>query len=511
VDVHLLSEYAVIPSVRRLLLATAAAVIPALLTAQSPAAAPARAPALATPPAVAPVAAVPARADSLGPSTFKYKGVTITPIAFFAMEGLWRQRNETADIGSSFNAIPFNSSTNGQLSESRLTARQSRLGLAVEGKLSDVTMSGYWESDFLSAGVTSNSNESNSYTFRVRQFFGQALFRNGLGISAGQMWSLITPGKSGVLPRAEYNPGTIDAQYAVGYNWARQAGLRVSQKVNDVVSVAASVEESQMTYAARNAPSTVFIGNAGGSLLNPTTNYSTDLTPDVVGKIAFDQKGFGHFEVKAVGRVFRDRVVDPAGTSGGSRTNTAFGGGIGASAFLTFTKWFDLGLNVLGGKGIGRYGTSQLPDVTVKADGSLAPITSAQALVTLDVHATPQLDLYSYAGAEYAGRTADVNAAGKGVGYGSPLLSNAGCDAEYAPAGPYAAGAPGGANPCNADTRAVYQGNLGFWYRFYRGPAGIFQWGAQYSHTARTPWVGAGVQPKATENMVFTSVRYYLP
>jgi hypothetical protein len=462
---------------------------------------------------VAAPATIAAAKDSLGPSSFAYKGVTITPIAFFAMEALWRQRNETADIGSSFNAIPFNNSTNGQLSEFRATARQSRLGLAIQGTTGGgVKIGGFWESDFLSSGITSNSNESNSYTFRVRQFFGQALFPSGLGISAGQMWSLITPDKSGVMPRAEYNPGTIDAQYAVGYNWARQAALRVTQKVNDVVSVAAALEESQMTYAARNAPANVFIGNTGGSLLNGTTNYSTDLAPDLVGKIAFDQKGFGHFEIKAVGRVFRDRFVDPAGTAGGSHTNSAFGGGMGASAFLTFSKAFDLGINALAGKGIGRYGTSGLPDATINPDGSLAPIKAAHALVTLDVHATPQLDVYGYGGVEYADRTSATNSAGKGVGYGSPLLTNAGCDAEYIPTGPYSAGGPGGSNPaCNADTRTVYQGNLGFWYRFYRGPAGTFQWGAQYSYTARTPWSGAGFQPKAIDNMVFSSVRYYLP
>jgi hypothetical protein len=454
-----------------------------------------------------------AAGDSLGPSSLAYKGVTITPIAFFAMEALWRQRNETADIGSSFNAIPFNNTTNGQLSEFRASARQSRLGLAIQGQTSGgVTIGGFWESDFLSSGITSNSNESNSYTLRVRQFFGQALFPSGLGVSAGQMWSLITPSKNGVMPRAEYSPGTIDAQHAVGYNWARQASLRLTRQVNDVVSLAASLEESQMTFSARNTPPNVFIGNTGGSLLNGSTNYSTDPTPDIVGKVAFDQKGFGHFEIKAVGRVFRDRFVDPAGASGGTRTNTAFGGGVGASAFLNFSKTFDLGINTLLGKGIGRYGTSQLPDATINSNGSLEPIRAAQALVTFDVHVTPKLDLYGYSGVEYADRTSDTSSTGKGVGYGSPLLTNAGCDAEFIPSGPFSAGAPGGSNPaCNADTRTVYQGNLGFWYRFYRGPAGTLQWGAQYSYTARTPWTGDGFQPRATENMVFSSVRYYLP
>jgi hypothetical protein len=448
---------------------------------------------------------------SSGSASIAYKGITLTPVGFFTLDALWRQRNETADIGSSFNAIPFDHTTNGQLSEFRASARQSRIGLLAQGKLDQTMLSGYVEADFLSAGVTSNSNESDSYTLRIRQFFGQAAFGNGFTIDAGQMWSLITPSKSGVLPRTEYVPATVDAQFSVGYNWARQAGLRISQKVNDVVSIAAALEEPQMTYAARNAPPDVVIGNAGGSLLNPTANYSTDFAPDVIGKIAFDPSGLGHFEVKAVGSAFRDRIVDPDGTNGGTRTSRTYGGGIGAAALLTPMKLFDLGLNAMWGRGIGRYGTSQLPDVTVKSDGTIAPVEAVQALLTLEIHATLKLDVYGYSGVEYADRTADVNASGVGVGYGSPLLSNAGCDAEYAPTGPYSPGAAGGATPCNADTRSLYQGNLGFWYRFYRGDAGTFQWGAQYSHTVRNTWVGAGYEPKATENMGFTAVRYYLP
>ncbi len=389
-----------------------------------------------------------------GPMSIAYKGVTLTPVGFFTMDALWRQRNETADIGSSFNAIPFDHTTNGQLSEFRASARQSRFGLLVTGKLDKTTLGGYVESDFLSAGITSNSNESDSYTLRLRQFFGQAQFSNGFAIDAGQMWSLVTPNRSGVLPRSEYVPATIDAQFSVGYNWARQAGLRISQKIGDVVSLAAAFEEPQMTYAARNAPPDVVIGNPGGNLLNQTANYSTDFAPDVIGKIAFDPKDIGHFELKAVGSAFRDLIVDPGGTSGGTRTSTRYGGGVGAAMLLTPTPLFDIGVNAMWGRGIGRYGTSQLPDVTVKPDGTIAPIEAAQALVTLEVHATPQLDVYGYSGVEYADRTAGVNSSGIGVGYGSPLLSNAGCDAEYAPTGPYSPGAAGSASPCNADTHA---------------------------------------------------------
>lgn len=96
-----------------------------------------------------------------------YKGLTLTPGGYFAAEALWREKSEAADIGSSFNAIPFSGTTSAALSEFRGSARQSRLALGVAGKAGATNLSGYWESDFLSAGVSSNSNESNSYTLRI--------------------------------------------------------------------------------------------------------------------------------------------------------------------------------------------------------------------------------------------------------------------------------------------------------------------------------------------------------
>jgi chromosome segregation ATPase len=40
------------------------------------------------------------------PTTIHYKGVTITPIAFFAIEGVYRTRALNADINTPFNATP---------------------------------------------------------------------------------------------------------------------------------------------------------------------------------------------------------------------------------------------------------------------------------------------------------------------------------------------------------------------------------------------------------------------
>lgn len=443
-------------------------------------------------------------------SAVHYKGLTLTPIGFVAAEAVWRQRNITGDIGSSYGAIPFSGTTNGNMTELRLSGRQSRIGLLATGTTGSMKLTGYWESDFLTVGTTSNSNESNSYALRVRQFFLSAA-KGDWTISGGQMWSLMTPDKNGINPRSEWVPLTIEAQYAVGFNWARQAGLRFVDKLSDAASFGFGIEESQTLFSGRNAPANFVIGQTGGSLLNGTTTYSTDYSPDVVAKLAFDPKGMGHWELKAVGSSFRDRVVDPTNVSGGTRNVTNYGYGVGFGVMIPVNAGgrdvVDFGLSGLYGNGIGRYGTTTLPDVTVAADGSLKPITAGQVMFTIETHPTKDLDVYSYIGSEYAGRQTFVNGAGKGVGYGSPLNVNTTCETELPPTNQTTPNS----GACAADTRAFWQANLGFWYRFYKGAAGTVQWGMQYSYTSKNSWSGVGGAPQAIDNMLFSSFRYVLP
>jgi hypothetical protein len=147
--------------------------------------------------------------------------------------------------------------------------------------------------------------------------------------------------------------------------------------------------------------------------------------------------------------------------------------------------------------------------VTVRPDGTLATLKSYQALGTFEVH-TGKWDWYFNGGGEYAGREAFVNGAGKPVGYGSPLFSNAGCEVEALPTS--ASGfAPGAAGSCKADTRDVLEGTWGFWFKPYNGAKGRIQFGPQYSYIVRNSWRGVGGAPSATENMLLTSFRYYIP
>ena len=134
-----------------------------------------------------------------------------------AAETVWRQKALSSDINSNLNANPFNGSWRLHVSEFNASGRQSRFSLLTEGKLDNVKIGGYYETDFLSAGITSNDNQSNSYTLRQRQFWGQAAFTSGWSVTGGQMWSLLTETTKGMDNRTEALPATIDAQYHAGF------------------------------------------------------------------------------------------------------------------------------------------------------------------------------------------------------------------------------------------------------------------------------------------------------
>src|SRR5277367_4959801 len=325
--------------------------------------------------------------------------------------------------------------------------------------------------------------------------------------------------------------------------------------INDGVTSVATPVITSTTY------NNFLVGAPGisGGLYNQTGTYAFNKTPDFVFKATVDPK-FGHFEVFGVVGTFRDRVypcfaahgpitlqfpgdgtqplpatvVAPAITcaltgstspSSGAFNNSSTGGGIGANGRVSIAKKVDVGIHFLGGDGIGRYGTAGLPDVTARPDGTLALIRSYQALGSLEFHATPKLDIYAYVGGEYAGR-ATYNS-GK-EGYGSYDRRDDGCSVETLPLA--APGAtinttavlgsngfiPGALSNCDGDARNLIEGTIGFWYRFYNGPKGRFQFGSQYSYLVKNTWSGVnaagdGVGPHAIDNMVFTSFRYYLP
>jgi hypothetical protein len=432
--------------------------------------------------------------------TFRIGGVTVQLGGFIEAAGIFRSRNEVADISSSFSGIPEGNSVENHEAEFRATARQSRLSLLVQGKPSTAeTVGAYFETDFQGVGTTSNSNESNSYVPRLRQAY--ATYDNtdwGFHILGGQAWSLLTMSKTGDVPRQENIPLTIDAQYVAGFNWARQAQLRLTKDFADHrVWLAASLEEPQSVYSigpngAGTVGGTVNDANPGGSGLNASTNYSDDIAPDIVLKAAFDP-GYGHYEAYGLARFFHDRVD----AVGNGTSNTRIGGGGGVAALIPIVpNLLDFQISGLAGVGIGRYGSGQLPDATLSQSGRPVPLPEITALAGLVGHPISDIDLYGYAGTEQVLSREDFSSKGLGYGYGSPLYNNSGCGIELSTAG------------CVANTSGLVEGTVGAWWRFLHGNYGTMQVGAQYAYVKRDIFSGIGGGKGADDNMALVSFRY---
>ncbi len=153
-----------------------------------------------------------------------------------------RSRALGADLPTPFNSLTMPGASQSQLSEFFGSGRQSKSTVFVEGRVKNVDLSSYVSGDFLSAGVTSTPTSTNSYTFRLRQAWAQAKFDNGWSFLGGQTWSLVTEDSKGIAPdddmgkTNDVRPKTIDPSYNVGFNFARQFGMRLTRKINDMQS-----------------------------------------------------------------------------------------------------------------------------------------------------------------------------------------------------------------------------------------------------------------------------------
>jgi hypothetical protein len=442
-----------------------------------------------------------------------FKGVTVAFGGFLAAESVYRSHEEYADIGSTFSGIPYSNSPQAHADEFRMTARQSRVSALVQGDVDPVThLAMYGEFDFMGGAASANSNESNSYQPRVRNLYGTIDWDNpGVEFLAGQSWSLATLTGSGMSPRSELPPPTIDAQYVPGFDWTRQPQLRVTKNFNDQVWLGLSVENPQTTFGG-TVPSVPglyynsgngFNGGTGtaSSEFNPGITLSLNHVPDVIGKVAVEPSMFDknvHLEAFGIYRDFYDRYgADPNLTD--VSTHDVSGGGFGTAALIKLVPGvFDLQADGLFGDGIGRYGSGQLPDATFKPDGEIAPLTEDMEMVGATWHSTPALDLYVFAGREHDdAKSYDVS--GTPFGYGNPLYVNTGCFSLTAAL----------TAKCTGNTQEIDQITAGIWDNPYTGDYGKVRIGLQYSYTERKAFNGVGGRPTANENMLFTSFRYY--
>ena len=207
--------------------------------------------------------------------------VKVTLGGFIAAESVWRQHNMVNDIGTAFATTPYPFSPLYNEHEFHGTARQSRISLLVEGNIDPYQkLSGFYESDFLGVGNTSNYNQSNSWAPRLRHAY--FTYDNtgwggwGFHILAGQTWSLATQNQVDMTPRKENIPLTIDANYVVGFNYIRQWQIRGVVDVAPGISLGASAENPAAIVGASTATAPLGLGGAfasGGIVNGQVVNF----------------------------------------------------------------------------------------------------------------------------------------------------------------------------------------------------------------------------------------------
>ena len=505
------------------------------------------------------------------PLAIKYKGITITPGGFVSANLNWRKNNQNLDNFGGFNALPFNGSSNAHLSELRLTGRYTRASLLAQGKFGGSAVQAYYEMDFEGAAQTANETTTNSFQPRIRELWANVDAPGGVSFSGGQTWSLITANRTGVGPRGLMLPAHISASLVVGWHYTRQSGFRVYKTWNladkKKFYVAFAAENGQTTFAGatpagftvwglqgsaaispgtaancNNAPTAATIGS-GASTISvtgsaPCSTFAAGLSsngaPDLIGKIAFEP-GWGHFELGVLGRFFRDRVAltASAGNSNAGTNHTTPGAGVSFNAVLpVVAKKVDVVITTLGGRGIGRY-SPNTTDVTIRPDGTLQPLLGYSGAVGIETHPTPKFDFLIYAGDEYIQRspyyTGGTALLPTGVGYGLVSADLRGCQMEIptvatnatlvtTTTGSTAVLTAGTGPGCAASNRNLMEVSPGFWYRFYKGPAGTIQFGAFYGYFRRSVWAGrldaTGATkggPTGEQHEILTAFRWYFP
>jgi hypothetical protein len=438
-------------------------------------------------PAASPmVSQVPEGPGTESPLFFKIGAANFTPLGFMDFFSVTRSTNLGSGVGTNFNAIPYLNSPAGNLTETRFSAQNSRVGLRVDSQVKGFNVLGYLEADFLGNAPNNLFVSSNSDTLRMRLYWVDVK-KGAFEFMTGQSWSLMTPNRKGTspLPSDLFYTQDIDTNYQLGLTWSRQTGARFTWNPNPHVSWAAAVEDQEQ-YIGGAVVLPASLATPYGSQLSTGSATSTpNVAPDFMTKIAFDGKPAGHqahFEVAGLLRSFR--VFNPT-------TNQHFssaGGGGSVNASYELAKNFRLFTNNFASAGGGRYIFGQGPDVVVRPDGSLSLVRAYSTVDGLEVAPNPKWLLYAYYGGAYYGRSVYLNSDGKYVGYGIPGSASA--------------------------NRAIQEVTFGFQNNFWKSPQyGALMLAMQYSYILRAPWdVTDPTAPRDTHmHMGYVNLRYTLP
>ena len=463
--------------------------------AASPAPAPASPGSTAPAPTPASAAVVRAASASSAPLSFKIGSADFTPFGFADLSYVYRSSMDGGDLNSAYGSIPYSNVAASKLSESRLSAKNSRLGLRVDSVVGDSKVLGYIETDFFGNAPTNLNVTTNSDTLRMRSAF-VSVRRGAWELLGGQAWSLMTPNRKGASPVTsdQFYSQNADANYQVGLVWGRTPQVRLVYHASDEVTFAVSAENpdqfvgSALTLPAGFNSADVDIGSSGTATPN--------IVPDFVGKVAWDTK-VGDLPLHADAAVLvRDFKVNTFAT-GASPVNanaSAVGTGGSVNAILTVAPGFQLIENAFVSQGGGRYLSTGLgPDFVVlpaNASGTytLSTVKASGGIGGFEWDIVPTSKLFGYYGFVRYGSDYAALANGSYVGYGYP-------------------GSP------TTQNKQVDEFSLGeaqiLWKKEGAGDLKVI---TQVAYLSRSPFfVPVGAPSKAHLGMLYLDFRYDLP
>lgn len=454
---------------------------------------------LSTPSLVQPAGAASDSAPSTeSPLSFRIGGADFTPGGIMDFDTIFRTTN-TGNVGTNFFAIPFSNTVGGNLTETRMTAQNSRVSLKATEKFGKNDVTGYVEIDFIGNDAANVQVTASSHTVRQRLYWVD-LKRDKWEFLGGQSWSWLTPNRVGLSPAPAdiFYSCDFDFNYQVGLTWTRAPQVRVVYHPDEHWAFGVALENPQQ-FGGQGEVTFPFAFNAqlGVQIDQATLSGAPNLHPDIIPKVAYDTNvGGKHFHGELAGLFTGVKVTNTVG--GVFRKHTNEGEGVEAAANLELFKNFHFVMSGFYSSGGGRYIFSMGPDAVVLpnalgTDVRVSLVHSGSGIAGLEYQVRPHTLLYGYYGAAYFQRNfaLDTTAGatqGSFAGFGYP-------------------GSP------TSHNRDIQEPSIGWTQVFWKNPQyGALQLGTQVSYLTRSPWFVPSRAPKnARLVMVWEDFRYILP
>lgn len=436
------------------------------------------------------------------PLSFQIGGVSFYPGGDIRATAILRSANTGSVLATNFNAIPFKNTIQGNRSEFKITGQGTTLDLRAVTDIGPVHVVGYTEFDF-NGGVSANAFvNTNSYALRSRLAYMDASW-DGWELSAGQMYSWLTPNRVGLGPdpSSVFLTNNVDDSFNVGLTWTRATQVRIAYHPDENWAFGLGIENPD-PFVGIGEVIFPFAFNAQlGAQFDAGNNAGAPSPyPDIVGKLAYDDNWGGHsVHAEVTGLLTSIALTDLE--LGNFRHHNELGGGVGVGLNFELFDGFHAIANGFYSDGGGRYIGGLGPDTVIRpidlggGNFGVTPslVRSESLLAGFEYQMFPDTVVSAYYGGANFERNAfqDIT---------SPLLVK-----------PFIGF--GGTNSPNSANRYIQEATLDVSQTFWEDPTyGSVQFVGQFSYLQRHPWfVALGAPGYAKTWMGFGEMRFLFP